>query len=120
MTIEELLAVFRTRFPEFDSVSDEQVSLYLDDALCIFKLCDKAVVYLAAHLCALAQDQSGNTGIDSGLGEVMSEKIGQKSVTYKTQASKNEDVFYTSTKYGRTYLELRNKCTSRAFTVRVY
>lgn len=120
MSIEERLAAFRARFPEFSGLSDAIVTLCLEDALCIFRLCDRAVLQLAAHLCALDIDQPGNTGIDSGLGEITSEKVGQKAVTYKTQAGKEADVFYTTTKYGRMFLQLRNKCTGRAFTIRVF
>ena len=118
-TISLFADIISTRFPVFDGQSDATVTLYLEDALCIFKLCDRAVIYLAAHLCSLDIDQSGNTGIDSGLGEITSEKIGQKAVTYKTQASVEKDVFYTTTKYGRMFLQLRDKCPSRAFTPRV-
>jgi len=119
-SVEDILAEFRIRFPEFASVPDATVELYIGDALAIFCGCCKAVVFLTAHLCALAQDQDGVDGIDGGMGEVASEKIGQKTVTYKTQAGKAADTFYTTTKYGRLFIQFRNKCASRAFTARVY
>lgn len=120
LNVADLRTDFRARFPEFSAIDDAQVDVYIGDALCIFRLCERAVVHLAAHLCALAQDQSSVTGIDGGLGEVESERIGKKAVTYKTQAKDNKDVYYTSTKYGRAFIQFRNKCPSRAFTVRVY
>ncbi len=128
-SVEELLAKFRIRFPEFpaNKISDDVVNMYLNDALCIFSLCDKAVQYLTAHLYVLDRDQSvseknGKAGVDDGLGQIESDKIGKKATTYKHQTGKGgkTESFYTSTPYGRKYLEFARKCPGAAFTVRVY
>ncbi len=125
LSVENLLPNFRTRFPELSGVSDDLVSVYIEDALCIFALCEKAVVYLAAHLCVLDRDQNvgvtdGDAGIDDGLGQIQSEKIGQKQAAYKHNAERDADTFYTSTPYGRKYLEFKRTCSSRAFKVRIF
>ena len=121
LTVDDLLPVFRARLTEFKSVNDDTIRIYLDDALCIFSLCEKAAVYLAAHLFVLDRDQESVTGIDDGLGQVSSERIGKKAVTYKHQTGKNgrDETFYTSTKYGRKYLEFSRHCSAKAFRVRV-
>lgn len=120
-TAAELLPDFRLRFTEFAAETDDKILLYLGDALDIFSACPTATLYLAAHLLALDTEYgTGIKGVDGGLGEVQSESIGPKSVSYKTQAAKESDTFYTSTPYGRRYLMEREACKARKFHVRVY
>lgn len=117
MTAAELLPLFRTRYPEFASVSDDEVLIQLGDALCIAGSCGtSAILALAAHLLVLDKNQDDDT-IDGGNGETTSESVGSVSVSMKSQADTGEEAFYTSTKYGRRYLILRRAC--RAFSVRV-
>ena len=126
LNVDDLLPLFDARFPEFKTVSEATKRIYLDDALCIFSLCEKAVLYLAAHLYVLDRDQSlstqnGGAGIDDGLGEITSERIGKKATSYKHQTGKGgkSEVFYTTTAYGRKYLEFASKCPAKAFPIRV-
>ena len=49
----ELLEKFRELFPEFDSLSDSLVEMYLELAGSIFGACQTAQLYLTAHLIAL-------------------------------------------------------------------
>jgi len=123
MTVEELLPLFRTRFPEFDAQSDARIEAYLGDALLIHALCETAVLYLTAHLLTLdIESGAGSTGAssDGGDGEVVSESAGGVSASFKSQADKGKDVFYMSTAYGRRYIALRNACPGYAFSVRVH
>ena len=120
-TAADLLPSFRVRFPEFSGETDDRVILYLADALQIFSTCQPATLYLAAHLLALDTDYGpGGQGVDGGMGEIQSESIGPKSVSYKTQAAKESDTFYTTTPYGRRFLMEREACVARKFHVRVY
>ncbi len=124
-TAAELLPAFRVRFPEFDSETDERVTAFIDDALCIFALCEKATLYLAAHLLTLSNGTGvgvpgSSVPIDGGAGETTSESVGSLSVSVSTQSSNPEDVFYTSTAYGRQYLALKNACPAYRFSARVF
>ena len=123
MTIEGLLSLFRTRFPEFDTQSDARIELYLNDALLIHSLCETAVLYLTAHLLTLdIESGAGSSGAspDGGDGEVVSEGAGGVSGSFKSQADKGKDVFYMITTYGRRYIALRNACPGYAFSVRIH
>ena len=89
MTVETLLPLFRTRFPEFITQTDARLKMYLADALIIFALSETAVLYLAAHLLSLDIDSgAGSTGAstDGGDGEVVSESAGGVSASFKSGA----------------------------------
>ena len=123
MTVDILLPLFRTRFPEFVTQTDARIEMYLGDALIIFALSETAVLYLAAHLLTLDIDSgAGSTGAstDGGDGEVVSESAGGVSASFKSGAKKEKDVFYMSTAYGRRYIALRNACPGYRFSVRAY
>jgi len=132
----DLLAGFRIRFPEFSQniLSDERAIMYLDDALCIFCHCEKAVLYLAAHLYVMDRDQGAGVasadddsvdggGLDGGLGLVTKDGIGKKETQYTYQSMQggknNEGLYYEQTLYGRKYIEFAKKCTPTAFKIRV-
>ncbi len=119
LSVDTLVAQWPVRFPELCDVSNEQVTLYVGDAVATHGLCDRAALYLAAHLYVLDRDQPDG-GIDDGLGEITSDSIGKKSSIMKALAERGEDAFYTTTPYGRKYLHFRRKCAGRAFSVRVY
>lgn len=122
----ELMQTFRTRFPEFpeSSLTDDQLTLYLGDALAIFRLCEKAVVYLTAHLITLDRESGVGTAsgasVDGGDGELQSESVGGVSGSWRTMADNGKDTFFTTTAYGRKYITFRNACPAYAFRVRVY
>ena len=123
---DELVLSFRTRFVEFDAaaVSDPLLNLYLEEALDVFDLCPRAVIFLAAHLIVLDQVSgvgvSGGASVDGGDGELISDKVGSVSGTYRSMADKGKDTFYTTSVYGRRYIVLRNACSGYSFTVRVF
>lgn len=129
MTAVELLPDFRSEFPEFDSVSDEIITKYLNNALMIHSICPGATIYLAAHLYALDQDSGigsvpgPDNPVDGGgsAREVLADKGKEISTTFKSvSGSKDGDSFYSSTPYGRMYLRLRDSCPGRKFSVRVH
>jgi hypothetical protein len=122
VTPESLLILFRVRFPEFVTQADDRLTMYINDALCIHALCETAVLYLTAHLLTLDMESGAGSigaGSDGGGGEVVSERAGGVSATYKSQAAKEKDVFYMSTAYGRRYVALRNACPGYKFSVRI-
>ena len=122
MTIDELLPLFRTRFPEFITQLDARLEMYLGDAIQIHSLCETATLYLAAHLLSLdIESGAGSTGAssDGGDGEITSESAGGVSASFNSQADKGKDVFYMSTAYGRRYIALRNACPGYRFSVRI-
>lgn len=113
------LAGFRARFPEFDAVADDRVILFIDDALEIHAQCEKATLYLAAHLLASAPQEGVIASDDGGSGEVSSMSNGGESISYKTQANTGAETFFTTTSYGRTFLTMERRCAGRRFSVRV-
>jgi len=121
-TAAELLIQFRVKFPEFNSVVDSIVLEDINEALHIFALCDLPVLWLTAHLIALDTDSgAGNDGalVDGGEGETVSESVGGVSASFKSQADKGSETYYTSTAYGRRFLALRKATPGYAFSVRV-
>ena len=114
-TVAELLIDFDIRFPEFSGESEARKTLYIEDAICIFNCCDKAIIYLAAHLLTLDNASgAGSTGgdVDGGNGLVSSEAVGSVNTSYANQAvAGSKDVYYETTPYGRRYIQLRNACS---------
>ncbi len=116
--LNKLLGSFRNRFDELDSVSDETVTMYLEDALVIYAQSERAVIYLAAHLYVV--DKGNDASIDGGMGVVTSDKTGKKQNTYKTQSERDADSFYEITSYGRKYLQFKRHDAGGKFRARVY
>lgn len=104
-------AEFKIRFPEFGSVLDARVQLFLDDAELELDTSrwgdryDKGQALLAAHYLTLSLKAA--SGASSSSGTVASKSIGDVSVSYAvaSSVSKTED-FYSSTIYGLEYLVL--------------
>jgi len=96
---------FRDRFPEFDSKADTQVEAAITDAsrrvdnTWIEGDYQTAILYLAAHLIAVADAAA------SGGGVIQSERIGPISVTYAVDASTKPGQL-ASTSYGQYWAEL--------------
>ncbi len=123
---DQLLPEFRTRFPEFDSVSDALVLLQLGDALSVFNCNDKATLFLAAHYLTL--DTSSGVGVagpgggvDEGLGVVASETVGKVSTSYKNASDINaKDAAYETTPYGRRFIQFRNSSPGYRISMRSF
>lgn len=95
---------FKTRFPEFDSKSNETIQMLIDEAsLIIFNfgdLQDIAMNYLVAHLLTL-------NGKSTASQQVSSKNVGSVSVSFATDSDSSS--FYASTSYGQMYLDLRKR-----------
>ena len=106
---------FRTRFPEFTTVADERVQLFLDDAELLMgtetrwlKYYDVAQEYHTAHLLVVAQVQA--LGDSAPLNPVSHQEVDD--VTIKSAVGNSvptaEDVWSTS--YGKRYAQYRKIC----------
>ena len=126
LTAADLLPEFRLTFPEFDGDDDARVTQYLDLALCIFCKCEKAVLYLAAHLLSMSDcsgmSESGSIvpcpGENQNNLPLQSAKVGQKQATF-AQIASMKDMVYTTTNYGIIYLQLKKACLSYIFSAGV-
>lgn len=106
-------AQFKARYPEFGTVADETVQIYLTEAN---RSVDEtwtegdyanAIMHLAAHKMAVAgigtgPDSVANTGALSAYSQIRS---GQLSLTRKVSSSGPDDGYggYGSTRYGREF-----------------
>jgi hypothetical protein len=104
-------ATFKIRFPEFDSVPDARVDLFIADALLKVgevpwgDLYEKGVFTLAAHYLQLSLNrQLGDTTGGGSVNQVTSRSIGDVSVSFGASSSDSgtED-YYRSTQYGQEY-----------------
>lgn len=105
---------FKVRYPEFSSVDDSRIQLFIDDATLEMSeekwgdLYDRGLSALAAHLLAIATQNaaSGGTGASIG-GEIASRAVGSVSVSFTTSNSMDSSLkFYMSTAYGAEYWRL--------------
>lgn len=98
----------KLKFPEFGALPDAQIEFAIEEAArgvdetWIEKDINLAQMYLAAHYLALAVARSEPTGQ-----QVVSEKIGEISVTYaQAQKTPGDIGDYSSTVYGTRFSEL--------------
>lgn len=114
------VANFKTRFPEYTSVADERIQLFLDDA--IAELCESAwgdryetaVYYLAAHFLALALateagNPSGLSPVTSAGADGLSTSFGRFTYTSVSQA------YWESTSYGREFMRMKRTAFAGGF-----
>lgn len=121
------LATFRALFPEFATVPDATVQLYLDDALDHLSVgawgrCyAKAVLNYAAHELALAQARAASA-VDTGGGVVVPQtgvlaSGSEEGISFAFAQSSTPKSFtqewLSQTPYGQAYLALQRQCLSR-------
>ena len=115
--IDDSLTTFRSELPEFASTADAAVRRQLGVALEIYALRPRGVAYLAAHLLTVrnrATSAESNVAVeDGGTRIVISERIGEKSITYQRSAAgfsedPVNDEQLEQTEYGRTYIMIRD------------
>lgn len=106
-------ANFKTRFPEFSTVDDTRIQLFIDDAELEIsktvwgKLYDKGVSYLTAHELSMATaTENGKSG---GLKSEASKSVGNVSVSYASLNYNEYDNYYTTTAYGKKFIDMKNK-----------
>ncbi|QQP86939.1 DUF4054 domain-containing protein [Entomomonas asaccharolytica] len=110
-----LLDDFRARYPEFDSISDGRINVFIEDAQLQVsakiwgKLYQQGVLALAAHL--LKSNPNANGSGSGGNGSpfpVSNKSAGSLSIGYAVPTvSDNDDSSYMLTIYGQRYLQLR-------------
>lgn len=121
--------VFKARYPEFSVVSDELVTLVLNESIDVVgdtwleKDRAKAQMLLTAHTLSMEGEPARSKAISNGSnvasvqsGEVTSMKVGDVSVTYsgRSQSSSGNNLGeitkeYLKTPYGTRYLELMKR-----------
>ena len=112
MTTTSDLTGFREWFDEepFNALGDSQINRALTEALLIHDKNPLATLYCAAHLLALDADSPTTLAADGGAGVITQERIGPKSLTYKTQVNgRARDAFFATSKYGRRFLLLEQR-----------
>jgi len=104
-------ADIKARFPEFDTVSDGRIAIFIADATIEVDAdewgvyADKGITYLTAHFLTLATGSAG--GGAGSVGPVQSQSVGDVSVTFASVAGGNADGgAYGSTVYGQEYQRL--------------
>lgn len=135
MAIEPTLVNFRALFPEFDSVAEASVYLYLDNNSLLLSSVSwgncwgRAVLWLSAHEIALSQNRQASFTSANGLvitpaaqsGAVSSSSAGGLSAGFTTslsQTSGNDNkTWLQSTVYGQRYAALKKQCLSQGRVV---
>lgn len=107
-------ALFKVRFPEFDTVADDRIQLFLDDAALVMDagvwgdVYDLGQSYLAAHYLALANKSAGGSS-GSVSGPIASRSVDGVSVSYAGSPSASTSAnagYYSTTSYGQRYMTL--------------
>jgi len=104
-------AEFKTRFPEFDSLADARIQLFIDDAELELDedrwgdLYDKGLSYLTAHLLYIGEQTS--TGQGEGGGPLSTKAVGDVSLSFGSYLTTNKDAnSFNATSYGQEYYRL--------------
>lgn len=121
------LATFRALFPEFATIADLTVQLYIDDAADTLDLgawgrCyPKAVLNYAAHELSLAQNRAASAVVTGG--GVVVPQTGQlasgseEGISFAFAIGSTPKTFtqewLSQTPYGQAYLALQRQCLSR-------
>ena len=113
---------FKARFPEFSSIDDIRIQIFIDDALLVVNettwgtLYSIAVYYLSAHYLALSEDSlNGNSG---SVGNVSSQGVDGTSISFNTYSPDNSSqTYWLSTQYGQRFYSMIKSLGAMAFTV---
>lgn len=90
---------------------DGQIERAMSTASGISSATQDAFFYLVAHLLVLERAEGGTAdpAPDGGSGEITSESAGRRSASYQMQARDASDVFFSTTYWGRTFLQLNRR-----------
>lgn len=113
---------FKARFPEFDSIDDSRIEIFIEDSLLVLneatcgKIYSLAVCYLTAHYLALSEASSnGDSGSIAG---IASQAVDGTSISFNTFSPTSESkAFYNSTQYGQRFYSLIRSLGVMASTV---
>lgn len=114
---------FKARFPEFDSVDDSRIQVFIDDAELELDegvwgtWYEKGLAYLTAHFLTIANQTAAGASGSTG-GPVASRSVGDVSISFARGASTGatED-YFNSTSYGQEYFRMVNIVGVRALAV---
>lgn len=113
---------FKIRFPEFVSVDDSRIQLFIDDTENVLNPVywgDKynlGLYYYTAHLLTIAN--GSEAGSVTSKGPIASRAVDGTSVSYGNTASGSQaDDFLASTIYGQRYLTLRKTLGIPAYVI---
>lgn len=102
-------ADFKTRFPEFSTVDDTRIELFIADAILEMSaaawgtLYEKGQAYLTAHLLTMATStESGNSGTLNALASHSVEGVSESFAVPSSDGSNT----YQATAYGQEYYRL--------------
>ena len=108
-------ALFKARFPEFASVADARVELFLADAALVMDttiwgdVYDLGQSYLTAHYLSLAESSAASGGSTAVSGPVTGRTVDGVSVTYGTSTAigtSSNAAYWQQTVYGQRYATL--------------
>ena len=113
---------FKARFPEFDSIAESRIQIFIDDSLLVLNettwgnVYSLAVCYLTAHYLALGEASSnGNSGTT---GPIASQAVDGTSISFNSFSPTSEfSSFYNSTQYGQRFYTLIRSLGVMAATV---
>lgn len=115
-------ALFKVRFPEWVSVADATIQMWIDDAVTILNEShwgtkyDLGLYYLSAHFLALGETSAVGDG--ASVNGVSSRGVDGTSIGYNVLAPENQsDAYYASTTYGQRYLHLKKSLGVTAFVI---
>ena len=109
-------AGFKVRFPEFDSVADARIQMFIDDTEGFMgtgpgRWCnnyDVAQCYLAAHLLVVGSFQeSGDSGV---VAPIKKQEVDDVIIEQAVTANTPKEGEFGSTSYGKRYLQYRHIC----------
>jgi len=113
---------FKARFPEFSSIDDSRINIFIDDSLLVLNeatwgsMYSIAVCYLTAHYLALGEMSSnGDSGTTGG---IASQAVDGTSISFNSFSPTSEfSSFYNSTSYGQRFYTLIKSLGVMAYTV---
>lgn len=113
---------FKSRFPEFSSIADARIEVFIDDAKLTIsegrwgRYYELGLFYLTAHYLSLAE--SSADGDDKSSGAVASQSVGDTSVSYVSPAvTSDAQLYYQQTTYGLRFLMLMKFAGAGGFVV---
>lgn len=113
---------FKARFPEFNSIEDARIQIFIDDSLLVLNeatwgtLYSLAVCYLTAHYLSLSEASAG--GDDGTVAQVASQAVDGTSISFNSFAPTSDmQSFYNSTQYGQRFYTMIKSLGVMAATV---
>lgn len=104
-------ADFKVRYPEFDSIADDRINVFLGDAQLEVDeniwdtLYERGVFALAAHMLALGEKSSGGTS--GSVGALNKRRIGDVELGFTVYTpDSSSEAYYNGTIYGQDYYRL--------------